>query len=182
MEKTNNSNVYSGLLNKIKNCLYAIIVLLIINLFVIIIVNGDTKESKETGTSNQDTETEKTAEYDVSMFEAIDVDGLKEAFDSDEVQVIYLGRSTCGYCVQFLPVLQQAQSEFGYQTLYLDVTTVDEKGAEELKSLDSFLSENYGTTPLVILVKDGKLIEGHIGYAEYDTFAKFLTDNGIEAK
>ncbi len=181
MEKTNN-NEYSGLLNKIKNCLYVIIVLLIINLFVIIIVNGDPKEEEVTDTTNQTTSQEEVAEYDVSMFEAIDVDGLKEAFNSDEIQVVYFGRETCGYCVQFLPILQQAQEEFGYQTLYVDVTTVDEEGMEEIQGLDSFLEENYGTTPLVILVKDGELIEGHIGYAEYDTFAQFLTDNGVEAK
>lgn len=171
-------NGYSAILNTIKNLLIIIIVLLIVNLFVVILVNGD---SKDTETEEvETTEETESQEYDVSMFEAIDLDGLKDAFNSEEIQVVYFGRPTCGYCVQFLPVLQQAQSEFGYKTKYVDISTVSEDDAEEIKDLDEFLDENYGTTPIVILVKDGKLVDGHIGYAEYDTFVDFLNDNGIE--
>lgn len=179
MEKANNENV--GTLNKIKNALYAIMALLMINIFVTIIVNGDPKE-EETDTTDQTIVQNQEAEYDVSMFETIDTEGLKEAFDSEEAQVVYFGRATCSYCVQFIPVLTQAQEEFGYTTLYVDVSTVDEDAAEEIKGLDSFLEENYGTTPLTIIVKDGELVEGYVGYAEYEDFSKFLTDNGVEAK
>lgn len=176
-----NENGYSAVLNTIKNLLIAIVILLIINLLVVILVNGDTKDTEKTEKTETPTETEtETGEYDVSMFETIDLDGLKDTFNSDEIEVVYFGRPTCSYCVQFLPVLQKAQSEFGYTTKYVDISTISEDDAEEIKDMDDFLNENYGTTPLVILVKDGKLIEGHIGYAEYDTFVEFLNDNGIK--
>lgn len=161
-------------IKKTLNIILALIIVLVLFQFASLVNSSESSvKSKET------TETENT-EYDVSMFKQIDVDGLKEAFDSEEAKVVYLGRATCGYCVQFLPVLQKAQDEFGYQTLYIDITTIDEDGAKEIQGMDSFLEENYGTTPLVIIVKDGKLVKGHVGYAEYDEFAKYLTDNGIE--
>lgn len=161
-------------IKKTLNITLALMIVLVLFQFASLVNSSESSvKSKET------TETENT-EYDVSMFKQIDVDGLKEAFDSEEAKVVYLGRATCGYCVQFLPVLQKAQDEFGYQTLYIDITTIDEDGAKEIQGMDSFLEENYGTTPLVIIVKDGKLVKGHVGYAEYDEFAKYLTDNGIE--
>lgn len=161
-------------IKKTLNITLALMIVLVLFQFASLVNSSESSvKSKET------TETE-NKEYDVSMFKQIDVDGLKEAFDSEEAKVVYLGRATCGYCVQFLPVLQKAQDEFGYQTLYIDITTIDEDGAKEIQGMDSFLEENYGTTPLVIIVKDGKLVKGHVGYAEYDEFAKYLTDNGIE--
>ncbi|MEG0026259.1 MAG: thioredoxin family protein [Bacilli bacterium] len=181
MEK--NSEEFTNILVKFKRCLYIIMVLIIINIFVVIIVNGDNEPKKANEVAKQvPTAEEEQATYDVTAFKTIDVNGLEEAFNSENIQVIYFGRSTCGYCVKYLPILKQAQSEFDYQTLYVDVTTVDEEQTKTIKELDDFLKENYGTTPLVILVKDGKLIKGNVGYLEYEQYAKFLTDNGLEKK
>ena len=33
---------------------------------------------------------------------------------------------------------------------------------------------------MVILVRDGKLVDGWVGYAEYDAFASFLEENGFK--
>ena len=39
--------------------------------------------------------------------------------------MIYIGRSTCGYCVQFVPVLTQVQKELGgYTTYYIDIAKI----------------------------------------------------------
>ena len=98
------------MMNKVLKCLYVIIALLLINILVVIATNGSVKK-EETKTDD----TEENTEYDVSMFTSIDVDGVVDAFKSSEMKVIYMGRSTCGYCVQFLPNLQKAQEEYGYE-------------------------------------------------------------------
>ena len=164
----------------IKYLCWAILVLVAICFFCLLIMMNNNTSASDTNKAKEPTETTNEGEYDVSMFEQIDANGLKKAFDSSEIQVVYLGRATCGYCVQFLPILQQAQSEYGYTTKYIDISAVSDKDAEKITAMDDFLAENYGTTPLVILVKDGKLIDGHIGYAEYETFAEFLNNNGIK--
>ena len=132
---------------------------------------------------NKTDDTEENTEYDVSMFTSIDVDGVVDAFKSSEMKVIYMGRSTCGYCVQFLPNLQKAQEEYGYETLYLDISTVDSDGQSKIVDLDKdFFEENYGATPTVLLVKDNKIVDSHVGYSEYDDYAKFLEKNGFSKK
>lgn len=168
------------ILKKLLICAYVIIALLVIN--TIIAFTSNVEVTKDNNTT-QTTEGEDNTEYDVSMFDAVDTAKAIELFSSEETQVIYIGRSTCGYCVKFLPTLQQAQKEYGYKTKYLDITTVTEDQQSELLAKDNdekFLETNFGSTPMVILVKDGKIVDGWVGYAEYDSFAKFLEENGFK--
>ncbi len=169
------------LLEKLLKCAYVIIALLAINTVILFITNIDNGSSDKNTTSSASTE--ESTEYDVSMMNTVNMDQLLELFDSKETEVVYLGRETCGYCVQFLPTLQTAQKEYGYKTNYLDITTVSEDDVNKLLEKDNdegFLNENYGATPMVILVKDGKIVDTWVGYSEYNDFAQFLEDNGFE--
>ena len=165
---------------KVITCLYVIIALLVINTVAVIVVNGNSTTKAET---EEKTPTEENTEYDVSMFKSINASQFEEAFNSSSIKVIYMGRSTCSYCVKFLPNLQKAQKEYGYKTLYLDITTVSQDDQKKITELDeSFFGENYGVTPTVILVKDGKIVDSHIGYSEYSDYTSFLEKNGIKKK
>ena len=96
--------------------------------------------------------------------------------------VLNIGRSTCGYCVKFLPNLQQAQKDYGYKTIYIDLEQMTAEDQESIKSVDNeenYIAENFGYTPMVLVFENGKLKQGWVGYAEYDKFASFLEDNGF---
>ena len=178
------------ILNKLLVCAYVIIALLTINTFVLIVSNVDTKKS----TASTTTTTEKNDEYDVSMFNSIDGKGFNKLLKSEKTSVIYLGRSTCGYCVKFLPVLQKAQKEIGYKTNYVDISAVDESSDETTKMINSinamaetYNKENgtnydslYGYTPTVVIVGNGKIKSVWIGYSEYEAYASWLSNNGIK--
>lgn len=172
---------YSELLNKILVCLYVLIAILVINTMVLFVKGGSTTSSNG---NNQGEE--QLGEYDVSMFKTITADTLKDEVSSDTAKIVYIGRSSCGYCVQFLPVLQQAQEDYGYETLYLDITTVtSEEQQNKILAFDNeekFLEENFGGTPMVLLMKDGKIVDTWIGYAEYSQYASWLEDNGFAKK
>lgn len=166
---------------KMLKMIYVIFVLVLINTVILVtsnlkITTGDSnKESETTSEGNQD--------YDVSMFEKVDFDKMMDKFESSDLEVIYIGRPTCGYCVKFLPVLQEAQEKFGYKTVYYDLTDVTQDETNKIiekDNEDEFIKTNFGATPMVLLVKDGKLVDGWVGYAEYDSFAEFLTKNGLK--
>ena len=44
-------------------------------------------------------------------------------FDEDGTHVLYIGRSTCSVCIQFVPILNEVQQDLGFTTNYLDVDT-----------------------------------------------------------
>ena len=162
-------------LQKIFYCLVVIAVILLVG--VIGIFAG---VENMNGTSTKQDE-EQVQEYDASMFKQVTPDEFVEAFKGSETQVIYIGRPTCSYCAAFLPTLQQAQKDYNYTTLYLNIDEVDSSEISKITELDEWLNTYYGTTPLVIVVKDGKIQgEGWVGYAEYDTFAAYLENLGFK--
>lgn len=171
------------ILNKLLMCAYIIIVLLAINTIIALVGIVNNEGSKKTTKKADTQETQSSEEYDVSMMNSVDVTNTIRLFDAKETQVIYIGRSSCGYCVKFLPSLQKAQKEYGYKTNYLDITTVDDEGHSKLMKKDNddkFLEKNFGATPMVLLVKNGKIVDTWLGYSEYSEFAQFLEKNGFK--
>lgn len=126
-------------------------------------------------------EAEQELEYDISKFQKINADDFVKAYKGSETKVIYIGRATCGYCRAFIPALQQAQNDYGYKTLYLDIEDVEAADISKITSLNTWFNDYYGTTPLVVVVKDGAIVgEGWIGYADYATFAEYLDSMGFK--
>lgn len=161
-------------LRKLQNCAYIIIILLVVNTIALFISLGDPKPNTNTSGS----ESEESYEYDVSMFKEVDKDGYMDAFNKDEINVVYLGRATCGYCVQFLPTLQEAQETYDYKTLYIDTDKLSEN---DLKAILETMNLDFDTfgTPTTAIVKNGKVLDTQIGYSDYDTFAAMLVENGL---
>ncbi len=171
--------------------LYAILALLVVNT-CFVLFDGSSKSS------NTNEEEETTSEYDVSSFNAIDETEFLETVKESDLQVIYLGRATCGYCVQFLPTIKAAQEEYGYTTNYVDITAVDTSSDDYTamttminNMTDTFNTKNnytgdnayeylYGYTPMILVAKDGKIVDIWVGYSDYDTFASWLESNGIK--
>lgn len=171
-------------LSKILTVLYVIAALIFINTVVLVVVNNDKFTNKNTSmqegtgnnTGNEPSNTgNETVEYDVSSFKEINVDEFVNAYNGSELQVIYVGRETCGHCVNYVPVLKQVQEALGFTPLYLDITTVDQAGAEKIYALNSeYFSENFGYTPMTLVVKNGEIVDETVGAMQYDATYEFL--------
>ena len=120
------------------------------------------------------------------MFHSVTAETLKDETAKEDLQIVYIGRSTCGFCVQFLPILQQAQKDYDYETLYLDITTV--KTTEQLDRIleldneSGFLDKNFGSTPMVLLMKNSEIVDTSVGYKEYSEYSEWLEKNGFTKK
>ena len=186
---------YTTILNKIFTALVVIAIIMGVNLLftMISLTNGG---SGSNNSSNSSTSGTQTNDYDVSDFDALTLAQVLKLFDSKDTSVLYLGRSSCSACVSFLPTLKSVQKDLGFKTKYLDITTVDtsssdyntfiskltkeiEVNANGTKSTGK-ISEFYGYTPMVIIVKDGKAVNASVGALSESNFMKFLSSNGIK--
>ena len=117
--------------------------------------------------------------YDVSEFTEITYDEFMKKFKEDNKTLIYIGRPTCIHCINFIPVLKEAQKNYGYETFYFDISKITNKQITNIKKLDTFLNKNFGGTPMIVIVKDGKILnDGWIGESNYDNFSKYLEEAG----
>ena len=175
---------------KINYCLYIIMALLLI-LSIVLLVNS---------CSNSDTITEDT--YDVSMMHEVGVSDIVDMFANEGTYVLYIGRETCKVCHDLLPILTEAQINNNYITQYLDIsninrnssdftklvelldvevtTTVSEDGTGEEKT-DTFgnFLRDYGFTPCVIIISEGKQLSGFFGTTSLISFEDWLSNYGI---
>lgn len=177
-------NEQNELLKQIRNILVVIACILLVN---VIVTGMSSNQSRTYNTSTENNSTGDTKneeqnlpDYDVSSFTEITVDEMFTKINDSGYKVVYIGRSGCGYCRLFLDTLKQAQTNFKYQTLYIDLDKVTSDGASKMQAISDTLNEKFGYTPMVIVYKDGVYQDVWIGYDEYASFEKFLIDLGME--
>ena len=181
-------------LNKIQKIATIALVLSIISLLFSVIPMFSIKEEKA---EENNTATEETNTYDVSLFKSLDTQGVLDLFnDKKGTYVVYLGRSTCSACESFLPTLKVMQIKYDYITQYLDVTTVDGKSDAFNKLMDKLSKEVtitvegkevtqsygdfFGYTPMTFVIKNGKFVNGIVGAYSQEKFEAFLNSCGIK--
>lgn len=178
--------------NKILRYLYIIIAILCINTIChfVTISKLDADDNNKTLTENTSKETDN---YDTSLFETLTPTEITKKIKNGDEIILFIGQEKCTYCQKMLPVIKQAQTNFGYKTVYLDVakTNVNSSEYQEMAALlDIEKTANgetkefgkFTVTPMVAVIKNKKMIDGIIGYNTYDNFASFLEKSGITKK
>ena len=180
-------------LNKIYTMLIIVLAISIMSLLIGLVNYSNTKGNTTTNeTLTPSNNGSSTSDYDVSMFNAVSVSDILKFLGTSnkEAHILYLGRSTCSACVAFLPNLQATQKEMNFTTDYLDITTVDTT-SDDYKKFSNLLSkeitqtvngtsetgkisEFYGYTPMIIVVKNGEAVDAIVGSYSKDNLQTFL--------
>lgn len=184
-------NEILDVLNNIRTCLYLILIVLVVNTVFISIGLNNNSSTNNNNNNDQAAVEEDLPEYDVSKYNQIDYSKFKKITSSKGTHVIYIGRETCGYCAMFIPVMNEAQEKYGFKTDYLDISTIfnfsnnsiiDQKAYDEMSNFNDFFKENFLSTPMVVIFKDGKYVDGTIGYQDIQTYSQFLEKNKFKEK
>ena len=179
-------------LKKIYTMLIAVLVISVMSLMIGLVNYSNTKGQTNNNSSTTTNNGSSTNNYDVSMFNEVSVsDILKYLGTSNkDTHVLYLGRSTCSACIAFLPGLQETQKEMNFTTDYLDIEKVS-TDSDDFKEFSSLLSkeitqningtsqtgkisEFYGYTPMVIVVKNGEAVDAIVGSYSKENLQSFL--------
>ena len=86
-------------------------------------------------------------------------------YNSDNPFVVVITQSTCGYCEQFLPVINEYAGEKNVPVYFLEIDTMDNGYSNKVFSSLSYFEENtdWGT-PLTLAIKDKEVITEISGY------------------
>lgn len=161
---------------------FVILGLLVIGLYF-------TKNTNSTNSATGSTVTD--TDYDVSRMKQISGSEAVALFDKKGTSILYIGRSTCSVCVSLVPELNEVIDDIGVEINYsplestfrtdfadlFDKLTVETTVNDEDGTFGELLEE-YGYTPVVVIIQDGKMVDGFIGYRDADTiktlFKKYL--------
>lgn len=109
----------------------------------------------------------------------VDFTGFKTVFNGSKAEVVVLGQTTCSYCLAARPSLNELVTDYKIDINYLNITNMT---TTERTELDTTLASTVGTswgTPLMLIVKDGKVVKFTSGFVDKATYVTFLTTNGI---
>lgn len=99
--------------------------------------------------------------------------------NSSKEKLIYIGRPTCQYCQLLYPSLEEMKERYDFEFLYINT---DEIMTEYMNKIITDLEITSVTTPYLLIVKNGEVVETQNGYLDYDQTFEFLQENGIIAK
>lgn len=167
------------------------VIITIISVLLLIFVLADGTSSSNSNTNGEPTESSEVAsDYDVSEFKEIKAQDIAKESKGKNI-IIYVGRSTCGYCVQYVPILKEVQGKYNYKTYYIDIAKIldfesstggilDEDANDIMQKIDKdFMKENWGATPLTLVVKDSKLVDSIVGYVNSEALETLVKNNGF---
>ena len=180
-KKTNNQKI-----SIIQIISLSLIGLLTISNIILWITLIDTKKDLKnvSGTSN-----------DISEFTKIMPSEIEEQSENSTI-VAMIGRIDCGWCQRFEPILKSAAKKYNFNPKYIDmykivdsnsweITNVDEYNTlMELDAVDEFkdfMSENFGSTPITLIIKNNTIVYAFSGYVEDETLSSILESNGFKA-
>lgn len=105
-------------------------------------------------------------------------DEYEKLLKSDDNNIIVVGQSTCGYCVQAKIILNEIAEENNIKINYLNVSYLtEEEGEKFTNSLDYFAGE-WGT-PVMMITKDGEMVDIIEQLVSKEEYIEFLEDNGV---
>lgn len=133
--------------------------------------------------------------YDISKMNEISVKEALDLFEKNETSLIFFGRESCSVCQKLLPVLNEVQLANNLKINYIDITKVDRTStdwetlvskldiqssatlsetlsdeAEVVSESYGYFIDNYGFTPMIVMIKDGEQKAGFIGTKTIDEF------------
>lgn len=136
-----------------------------------------------------------TNKYDISKMNEVSVKETLDLFEKDETSLIFFGRESCSVCEKLLPILNEAQINNDIKINYIDITKVDRTStswetlvskldiktsatlsetsndeAEVVSETYGYFIDNYGFTPMIVMIKDGEQKAGFIGAKTIDEF------------
>lgn len=137
----------------------------------------EVKETKQNACDAQSSACE-VDDTQTTTFNEIDFDSAIAYFTNQKSGVLYFGFSDCPWCKEAAPVLKEVANEYDIDVQYVktrdeerNLLYNEEQKAQITPYIQEYMSNNDEGVltlyvPLVLVVKDGKVIDGHQGTLE----------------
>lgn len=156
-----------------------LIVVVVIETFLLILILIGFIQSKNTNQTSDNNSSTNTG-TNTNNYEGKVSKNYQEAFSKEGKQVLYIGRTGCGYCEAFTPYMNYLSETYNFTYYYLDTNDIS---SEELKTLLEKVGQDYEEfgTPYVVFLENGEKYDEIPGYIEEATLFEKLQTNGIIA-
>lgn len=190
---------------KTNTILILVIIAIVVGLLNALLITNRTINNDNSDVTSGEVSSEEG--YSTDNFDKIKGTDI-EAESKGKTIVVLMARQSCGYCVKFAPILEKVQNAYGFKTKYIDLTDIidlttgsiiDEDSKDALFNLKAdkscttdakdsdgdkiscadFMENEFGATPLTLVIKDNKLIYALAGYVDETTLKSKFDELGL---
>ncbi|MBQ7141069.1 MAG: thioredoxin family protein [Bacilli bacterium] len=119
------------------------------------------------------------SEPNVDKLNKISYDQYQTLLSEAKDNLILIARPTCGFCVKFIPILEEIVDEYGIVINYFDTDTLSTSESKQFYESDSLYSSKEFGTPTLIITNNSEITKYSIGYKEKAEAVNWLKENGI---
>ena len=168
-----------------KNIIFGVISFILI-LIICVLSNKITSKvstatlgsSDEAILSRAKSELEKISDEEKKDFTNLDVDAYLNMLNNEETFFLLIGRSGCEYCQIGEPILQNIMYNYNLDIYYISTDDFTKDGYEKLTNSNELFSSF--STPLLISISSGVLVDYQEGLTDTEGYLKFLNLNNEE--
>lgn len=132
-----------------------------------------------------------TVLFDTSSFNVVTSKDVLEFLDEKEARMIVIGSKKCSATEYFVPIMEISQAKGEYTINYLELLDEDPKSSEfkdlvnELDIIINYegeekeLKEYMGSTPMIIIIKNKKIVYGTVGTISENALTQLANTYGV---
>ena len=117
----------------------------------------------------------------------IEYDEYEKLIEDSEPHVIVIGQTTCSHCIAVKPALNSIAEDYDLTINYININTLEEeeynKFVESLTKIEyndpDFVESGSFGTPLILMLKDGKVINYIAGERSKSQFVREFKKSGL---
>lgn len=99
--------------------------------------------------------------------------------DNGDAFIVVIERAGCGYCIQYMPIVEEVANEKGIPMYYIDTDTLSTEEMDKLNNNNSYLKRNSWGTPTTLFMLGDRVIDTISGYVDKETVLSFIDDKVV---
>ena len=98
----------------------------------------------------------------------------EEKVENGDAFIVIIERAGCGYCVQYMPIVEDVANEKKIPIYYIDTDTLSSDEYTELSTTNNYLKRNDWGTPTTLFMLGDRVLDSIGGYVEKDAVLSFI--------
>ena len=103
----------------------------------------------------------------------------EEKVKNGEAFVVVIERTTCGYCQQYMPLMEEVANEQKIAVTYINTDNITEEEFEKLSTTNKYLKKNQWGTPTTLFMLGDRIVDSIGGYVDKESIEAFFKDRVV---
>ncbi len=103
----------------------------------------------------------------------------EEKVKNGDAFVVVIERTTCGYCQQYMPLMEEVANEQKIAVTYINTDNITEEEFEKLSTTNKYLKKNQWGTPTTLFMLGDRIVDSIGGYVDKASIEAFFKDRVV---